>query len=203
MVTRWAAAGAALAGSVGAAGLATAVAGSAPATYVSESGVPGAPHAGLYAASMVLLAAALALLAVPARRASWLIAACLAPAAPLAGVAAAVHCSPGCPLPPYETPAARDLVHAAGAIGALGLCALAMLLSATLRVEPGVRRRGRIGLLLAYPPLILSAAGILLAGRSLFTGVMERLALVAVCAWVVLSSAAESRPSPPPGPGSR
>jgi hypothetical protein len=114
-----------------------------------------------------------------------------------------VHCSPGCPLPPYETPAARDLVHAAGAIGALGLCALAMLLSAALRVGPAVRRRGRIGLLVVYPPMILSAAGILLTGRSLFTGVMERLALVAVCAWVVLSSAAESRTSPPPDPGSR
>ncbi|MGI5245712.1 DUF998 domain-containing protein [Dactylosporangium sp. CA-139066] len=203
MIIRWAAAGSALAGTVGAACLAAAVAGSAPSTYVSESGVPGAPHAGLYAGSMVLLATALALLAVPARRASWLIAACFLPAAPLAGVAAAVHCSPGCPLPPYETPAARDLVHAAGAIGALGLCALAMLLYATLRVGPALRRRGRIGILVAYPPLILSAAGILLAGRSLFTGVMERLALAAVCAWVVLSSAAESRSSAPPDPGSR
>jgi hypothetical protein len=94
-------------------------------------------------------------------------------------------------------------VHAAGAIGALGLCALAMLLYAALPVGPALRRRGRIGLLMAYPPLILSAAGIVLAGRSLFTGVMERLALVAVCAWVVLSSAAESRSSAPPDPGSR
>ncbi|GAA2363259.1 DUF998 domain-containing protein [Dactylosporangium salmoneum] len=198
MISRWAA----VVGALGTAGLAVAVAGAPLSTYVSESGVPGAPHAGLYAASMVLLAVSLALLAtVPTLR---LVAACVGLAAALAGVTAGVHCSPGCPLPPYETPAARDLVHATGAVGALGLCALAMLLCATLPAAGRFwRRAGRIGILVAYPPLILSAAGILLVGRSLFTGVAERLALAAVCAWVIFSSAAVPRTSAPPAPGSR
>ncbi|HTJ31642.1 MAG TPA: DUF998 domain-containing protein [Dactylosporangium sp.] len=193
MITRWAAAGSAAAGTLGAAGLAMAVAGSAPWRYVSESGVPGAPHAGLYQLSMVLLAVSLALLAVPAHRA---VAACFLLAAPLAAVSGAVHCSPGCPLPPYETPSPRDLLHATAAIGALGFCALAMLLYSTLRLPALLRRAGRIGLLVAYPPLILSAAGILFAGRSLFTGVMERIALVGVSAWVVFVAALHARSRP-------
>jgi hypothetical protein len=194
VITRWAAAGAALAATLGAAGLAIAVASSAPWRYVSESGVPGAPRAPLYQVSMIVLAAALALLAAPARRVGPLVAAALALAAPLAAVAGVVHCSPGCPLPPYETSTPRDLVHAAAAIGALGLCAVAILLYCVLPAPGRLRRAGRIGLLIAYPPLILSAAGILFAGRSLFTGVAERAALVGVCAWVVLIAALHARP---------
>ncbi|MEV8511068.1 DUF998 domain-containing protein [Dactylosporangium sp. NPDC051484] len=193
MISRWAAAGSAIAGTLGAAGLAAAVAGSAPWRYVSESGVPGAPHAPLYQVSMLLLAASLALLAVPARRACALIGGSLGLAAPLAVVAGVVHCSPGCPLPPYETPAARDLVHAAGAIGALLLCALAILLYSVLPITRHLRRAGWVGLLVAYPPLILSAAGILFVGRSLFTGVTERIALATVSAWVVLTAALHLR----------
>ncbi|MER7001658.1 DUF998 domain-containing protein [Dactylosporangium sp. NPDC000555] len=193
MISRWAAAGSAIAGTLGAAGLAVAVAGSAPWRYVSESGAPGAPHAPLYQASMLLLAASLALLAVPARRTCALIGGSLGLAAPLAVVAGVVHCSPGCPLPPYETPAVRDLIHAAGAIGALLLCALAILLYSVLPTAHRLRRAGRVGMLVAYPPLILSAAGILFAGRSLFTGVTERIALIAVSAWVVLTAALHLR----------
>ncbi|WP_433611093.1 DUF998 domain-containing protein [Dactylosporangium sp. CA-139114] len=191
MIPRWSATASAATGCTGAAGLTAAVATSPPATYVSESGVPGAPHAGLYAASMLFLALSLALLAIPARRSCWLIAASLALAAPLAAVSSAVHCSPGCPLPPYEAPAARDLVHAVAAIAALLLCALAILLY-SLRPPPD-RWTGRLGIAVAYPPLLLSAAGILFAGRSLFTGVMERAALVAVSVWVVLTAIRHSR----------
>ncbi|WP_432832078.1 DUF998 domain-containing protein [Dactylosporangium sp. CA-092794] len=193
MITRWAAAGSAIAGALGAIGAGIAVAGSAPWTYVSESGVPGAPHAGLYRASMVLLAVSLGLLAVPARRACALIGGSLALAAPLAFVSAAVHCSPGCPLPPYEAPAARDLVHAGGAIGALLLCGLAILLYSLLPADRLLRRTGWVGAAIAYPPLVLSAFGILFVGRSLFTGVLERAALVGVSAWLVLTAARHAR----------
>lgn len=197
MINRWVAAASATAGTLGAAGLAIAVAGSAPWRYVSESGVPGAPHAALYQISMLLLASSLGLLAVsvalPARRPHALIAASLALAAPFAALAGVVPCSPGCPLPPYQTPAARDLVHAAGAVGALGLCALAILLYAALPGPALLRRAGRLGALVAYPPLLLAAAGILITGRSLFTGVMERAALVAVAAWMVLIAALHAR----------
>ncbi|GAA2624506.1 hypothetical protein GCM10010399_64850 [Dactylosporangium fulvum] len=211
---RWCAGLATAAACLGAVGLAVSVAGSAPFRYVSESGVAGAPHAGLYRASMLLLAASLALLAVPARhtlsfpvRIGGLVLApmamvsglgglTLAVAAPLAGLSGLVTCSPGCPLPPYETPTANDLVHAAGAIGALLLLALVMLLYATQPDATALRRVGRFGILVAYPPLILSAAGIALLGRGLFTGLMERTALVAVSAWLIMTAALHIRGKP-------
>jgi hypothetical protein len=197
VINRWAAAGSAVVGSLGAAGLTTAVAGSAPWRYVSESGVPGAPHAALYQVSMVLLAASLGLLAVPGRSACWLIGVSLALAAPLAALAGVVHCSPGCPLPPYESTTAQDLVHAAAAIGALLLCALAILLYCIL--PRPFRSTGWLGVAIAWPPLILSAGGVLFAGRSLFTGVMERAALIGVSAWVVLTALRHVRGPARPG----
>ncbi|GAA3449952.1 DUF998 domain-containing protein [Dactylosporangium matsuzakiense] len=183
MINRWAAAGSAVVGSFGAVGLATAVAGSAPWRYVSESGVPGAPHAPLYQVSLVLLACSLALLAVATRPVCGLIALSLALSSPLAALSGVVHCSPGCPLPPYESTTPQDLVHAAAAIGALLLCALAILL-----YWFRVRWIAWLGMLIAWPPLILSAVGVVFVGRSLFTGVMERAALVGVSAWVVVAA---------------
>ncbi|WP_327008070.1 DUF998 domain-containing protein [Dactylosporangium sp. NBC_01737] len=209
---RWCAGAATATATTGAIGLAVSVAGSAPWRYVSESGVAGAPHPTLYRVSMVLLAASLALLAVPARHTgaarllvpgrlalavpAGLAAAALALAAPLAALAGAVTCSPGCPLPPYESPQPRDLVHATGAIGALLLCALAILVYATQPDATTLRRAGRLGVLLAFPPLILSAIGILLLGRGLFTGLMERAALAAVSAWLVHTAAVHLRAKP-------
>ncbi|MET7395247.1 DUF998 domain-containing protein [Dactylosporangium sp. NPDC005572] len=205
---RWLAGGSAVLAAAGASGLAISVAGSEPFRYVSESGVTGAPHAGLYRAGMILLAASIALLSVPAwwtARATGLPVVgqwgvlgglALATAAPLAGVAGVVTCSPGCPLPPYETPTVRDLIHAGGAIGALLLIALVILVYA-LQPDPGpLRRAGRLAVLLAYPPLILSAIGIVFAGRGLFTGLMERAALVAVSAWLVATAALHLRRKP-------
>ncbi|WP_238018368.1 DUF998 domain-containing protein [Dactylosporangium sp. AC04546] len=205
---RWLAGGSALLAAAGAAGLAIAVAGSEPFRYVSESGVAGAPNAGLYRVGMILLAVSIALLSVPAWRTGratglplvgqwgFLGGLALAVAAPLAGVAGAVTCSPGCPLPPYETPTARDLVHAGGAIGALLLIALVILVYA-LQPDPGpLRHAGRLAVALAYPPLILSAIGIVFAGRGLFTGLMERAALVAVSAWLVATAALHLRRKP-------
>ncbi|GAA1505827.1 hypothetical protein GCM10009827_019430 [Dactylosporangium maewongense] len=213
---RWCAGAATATAATGAIGLAFAVAGSAPWRYVSESGVAGAPHPTLYRVSMLLLAASLAFLAVPARHTArhalvalpfvpgrvaalvpaGLAAAAIALAAPLAAVAGAVTCSPGCPLPPYESPQPRDLVHAAGAIGALLLLALAILVYATQPDHSTLRRAGRLGVLLAFPPLILSAIGILFLGRGLFTGLMERAALVAVSAWLVQTAAVHVRAKP-------
>ena len=76
-----------------------------------------------------------------------LAAAALALAAPLAALSGAVTCSPGCPLPPYESPQPRDLIHATGAIGALLLCALAILVYATQPDATTLRRAGRLGVL--------------------------------------------------------
>jgi hypothetical protein len=211
---RWCAGAATATAALGATGLAVSVAGSAPWRYVSESGVDGAAHPTLYRVSMLLLAASLAFLAVPARHTArhalaglplgrlatvvpaGLAAAAIAVAAPLAALSGVVTCSPGCPLPPYESPQPRDLVHATGAIGALLLIALAMLVYATQPDDSTLRRAGRLGVLLAFPPLILSAIGIAFLGRGLFTGLMERAALAAASAWLVHTAAVHLRAKP-------
>jgi len=201
---RLSAAAATAAAALGAAGLVFAVAGSEPFRYVSESGVTGAPHATMYRMSMGLLAVSLALLILPARATAGrvplpaFLPAGLAPlafavAAPLAGVSGAVTCSPGCPLPPYETTTPRDLIHATGAIGALLLCALVMLLYALQPDDTELRRAGRLGLLFAFPALVVSAIGVVFLGRGLFTGIAERAALVAVSGWLVLTAALHLR----------
>jgi len=53
-----------------------------------------------------------------------------AAAAPLAATSGAVSCTPGCPLPPFESPSQSDIVHALASIGGFGLATGAMLLLA-------------------------------------------------------------------------
>lgn len=192
---RLSAAVATAAAALGALGLLAAAGGSDVFRYVSESGVTGAPHAGLYRASIWLVAVALALLAPPARATLRLAVPALALAAPFAAVSGAVTCSPGCPLPPFEQPTAGDLVHAGASIAALLLCALVMVLYAVQPVDPPLRRAGRAGLTIAVPLLALSAVGLLFVGRGPLTGVVERASLVATSAWLIATAALHVRRS--------
>jgi hypothetical protein len=190
----------------GAVGLLTAVADAPLAGYVSEAGVPGQPQSLVYRLSIFAIAAALVLLAGAARATVAPAAALLGLAAAFAAVSGAVPCSPGCPLPPYERSTAADLVHAGGSIAALGWCGLAMLAFAVLGKERWLRRVGWLGVVVAIPLLAASGIALLVAGRGLVTGVLERLALAAALAWLVATSAlhairlptVQRPPAPPP-----
>lgn len=176
--------------------LAFASAGVDIAAYVSEGGIPGAPHAGLYRAGVWLIAAALALLAPPAYATVPLAGLAFALAAPAAVVSGAVACSPGCPLPPFERSTGADLLHAGASIAALSLCGIAMLLYAVQSVDSPLRRLARLGVVAAAPLFALTAVGLLFVGQSLFTATLERAALLVTAAWLLATAAMHARAGP-------
>ncbi|HZN19776.1 MAG TPA: DUF998 domain-containing protein [Micromonosporaceae bacterium] len=208
------AAGAAVAALFSGLGLAVATGSVGLAAYVSEAGVPGAGYAGLYRASVLGIAGALALLAYalsprPGLATGTRLGSGVAGfAAMLSLVSAAAPCSPGCPLPPHETPTPTDLVHAGASVAGLALTALVMLVLTVHAGDPLIRRISAVGAAVAVPLLAAAGLSILLAGRGLVTGLLERVALVACVGWLVATalrrsalrrSAAAWMPAPPPG----
>jgi hypothetical protein len=173
---------------LGASGLFASVSGLELFRYVSEAGVTGAPHARLYHASVWLIALALALLAGATRELLPVLA--LAVAALAAAISGTARCSPGCPLPPYETPTASDLTHAIATIVALLLCGLLMLWYWREPVDSGRRRAAWAGLTVAAPLLVATAASMLFIGRGHVSGGLERLALITTSIWLIATCAA-------------
>jgi len=191
---RAAAVGAVVCGVAATAGLAVATGTGRVVGYVSEAGVVGAPHAGLYRIGILAVAAAVALLAITVRTASRPAAVLLAVAVPCVVLSGSVRCSTGCPLPPFETPTAADLAHAGASIAAVLLCQAAMGVLALPAVPRAVRLTSRVGLAFALPLNIATGLAILLAGRGTATGVLERMALFTLLAWLVAVAAASSHP---------
>ncbi|HET8659816.1 MAG TPA: DUF998 domain-containing protein [Micromonosporaceae bacterium] len=209
------AAGAAVAALFSGVGLAVATGSTGPAAYVSEAGVPGAGYAGLYRASVLAIAVALALLAfalsprpgfTPSRWRGLAVGTRLGSeaagfAAIFSLVSAAAPCSPGCPLPPHETPTPTDLVHAGASVVGLALTALVMLALAVGADDPLARRISAVGAAVAVPLLAAAGLSILLVGRGLVTGLLERVALVACVGWLVATALRRSAvawvPAPP------
>jgi hypothetical protein len=125
----------------------------------------------------------------------------LAAAAPFAVTSAAVPCSPGCPLPPYESPSHSDIVHALASIGGLGLAAGAMLLLAfgaavdaeqdpwASRDRSRLRSASRVSAGLLVPLLAATGLAMLVTGRGLLAGVLERAALVVALCWLGIAAA--------------
>jgi hypothetical protein len=157
--------------------------------YVSESGVPGAPHALLYRITLLLLALAAAAAALALRPVAALAALALGLAVPCLLVSGAVPCSKGCPLPPYQDATPGDLVHAGASIAATGLCVLAVLAAATWCADGWVRVASRIAVALTVPAGTAMLAGLLLSGHGVLTGVLERVLLAGCLGWVVAVSA--------------
>lgn len=225
------AAGAAVVALLSGAGLAVATGSAGPAAYVSEAGVPGADYAGLYRTSVLGIAVALALLgfalsprpgfALSPRRGFALRSRLGFALSPRPGLAAGTHlgsgaagfaamfslvsavapCSPGCPLPPHETPTPTDLVHAGASIAGLALTALVMLVLAVRASDPLARRISAVGAAVAVPLLAAAGLSMLLVGRGLVTGLLERVALVACVGWLVTAALRRSATAWVPGAG--
>ncbi len=153
--------------------------------YVSESGVAGAPHALAYRLSLLVFVVATAACALVLRDPAPLAGLVLGLAAPCLLVSTTARCSKGCPLPPFERTTVGDLVHAGASIAAVGLCALAMLVAAWRSAERRVRSLSRWSAVLTIPVLTAMAIGLLTVGHSVFTGVVERIALAGCLAWLV------------------
>jgi hypothetical protein len=169
--------------------------------YVSESGVPGAPHATLYRLSIFGLAAAALLLAITLRPVAGLASAALAAAAPMAGISGSVTCSPGCPLPPYARPTIADLVHGAASTATLLLAVAAMLIIARTATAPALRRASTVASWLAVPLLTMAGMAMLFIGRGPVTGLTERTLLAATLAWLFAASVIQARAAAPGSSG--
>jgi hypothetical protein len=152
--------------------------------YVSESGVPGAPHSLLYRLTLLLLAFAAGAAAAGLRPVAGLAALAVSLAVPGLLVSGTVQCSAGCPLPPYEHPTRGDLLHAGASMAAVGLCALAMLAAALWSTDRGVRLGSRWAVAVMIPAGTAMLAGLLLVGKTPFTGAVERVCLAGCLAWV-------------------
>ncbi len=152
--------------------------------YVSELGAQGAPWARAYRAAILALGVGLALLAVAYQPVSALAATALVFAAAFATVSALVRCTPGCPLPPQVAATPADIVHASASIAAFVLAACAMLGLARVAADP-VARLCRYAVVLVTALGTPVGVGMVLVGRGLFTGVLERAMMAVAIAWLI------------------
>lgn len=165
--------------------------------YVSEAGVTASSYAAPYRGGVLGLAGALLLLAVALPRPLRAVAALLGAGAAGAVLSALVNCSAGCPLPPFEATTAADLVHGGASIAAVACCVLAMLaLALAVPAPPGaaVGRLAMAGVVLALPLSALVGLAMLTLGRGAVFGVLERLLLLVIVAWLAGTGLALARP---------
>ncbi|MBV1853495.1 DUF998 domain-containing protein [Catellatospora tritici] len=152
--------------------------------YISEGGVASSPRHWVYRTGIVLVAASLVLLGAALRRLVPYVCAVLVTAGGFGAVSAAVSCTPGCPLPPYERSTPTDLVHAGASMVAVGLAMVAMGGVAAISLQPALRRTARVFFAVSLPLMAALVFGLLALGRGLFTSVLERVALVPPVGWV-------------------
>jgi hypothetical protein len=211
--------------------------------FVSEAAVDPGDVAGVsvawwYRAGLLAVSLGLLLLAAGLRRlwAGWLgvaVTGLVAGSGALAVVSASVTCSPGCPLPPYETPAAVDLVHSAASVLSVACCVFAIAVVAfEHRLAPGespmarstaarsalarsararsasgaaggLVRLSRGALWLVVPLVLVVLVGLLALGRGQLTGLAERALLLAVTAWALSAAVITTTSRPGRQPGSR
>jgi hypothetical protein len=147
-----------------------------------------------------------------------------AAAAPLAATSGAVSCTPGCPLPPFESPSQSDIVHALASIGGFGLATGAMLLLAigeagavgssgpagataeaagataeAVRTRDPLRAASRVSAGLLVPLLAITGLVMLVTGRGLLAGLLERAALGVALGWLVTAAVTVTIRRPPDG----
>ena len=169
--------------------------------YVSEAGAEGQPHLAGYRWGIGVIAFGLALLAVavftsPAAPRRSVPAELLLGSAVLAALAGSVSCSRGCPLPPYETPTAADLVHGGASVLGVGLTALAILLLALAGEPSPLRRLSRWILLLVVPLGGVVAFALVFLGRGWTIGITERALLAVILLWTAVAGVVLSRKRP-------
>jgi hypothetical protein len=158
--------------------------------YVSEAGVVGQPYSLAYRLGIVGLGVALLLLAGAVRSLLSWAGLALAVSALLAFTSGAVPCSSGCPLPPFETPTAGDLVHGTASVLGVALTGLAALLLAAFAPAGRVRRLSRIAVAPIVALGLINAYCLVLVGRGELTGLAERILLVLIVGWCLAASLA-------------
>ncbi|MEE6261039.1 DUF998 domain-containing protein [Plantactinospora sonchi] len=153
--------------------------------YVSEAGTGTAGEALVYRSGVFGVAAGLVLLAGALPSTARIAAALLGTSAAGTVVSGAVPCTDGCPLPPYESVGLADLVHGGASIGAVAAAVFAMLaLCWSPGVSRAVRRFAAVAAVVSLPLSATIGLGMLVVGRGLLVGVVERLLLGVGVLWL-------------------
>jgi hypothetical protein len=112
---------------------------------------------------------------------------------------AGVTCSPGCPLPPHDAPALRDLVHAGCSAAALGLAGLGALALAG-HPDRVLAACSRVAGWLVLALVAATGAMLLVQSHGLVNGLLERAVVVVALGWALaVSGLAAVRPGPARG----
>jgi hypothetical protein len=189
----WAAMAAVFATAAGA-GLVVAGGSGSLSRYVSTNGTAGAPFVTLYRLSVLAAAGAAIALACALRTLAGPAALALGAAAAPVALSAAVTCSAGCPLPPYQQTTPRDLLHAAASAAGVGCCALAMLHLAVRSADAALAIVSRGAVAVVVPALAAIATSMLAGGQGLLSGLLERVVLAACLTWLVAIAVLLTRP---------
>jgi hypothetical protein len=153
--------------------------------YISEAGA--GAHAdwyriGIFGLALGVLLLGLAMLRIMRSAGLLLVAGGL-----VGALSGTVSCTEGCPLPPYETPTARDLVHGGASIVSVGFVALAILALALWCRDPRLRRIARIGAWIVVPFIAAQGIAMLAVGRGPVTGTLERGVLTSLTIWILVT----------------
>ena len=177
--------------------------------YVSEAGSPTSPTATAYRLGVLGLAAALVLLAAALPAALRLATGLLAASGTATVLSAAVPCTAGCPLPPFDRPTLADLVHGGASIAGVAGSVFAMLAVALVAgAGRPLRRLSAVAAAIALPLSVMVGLAMLADGRGAVVGAVERLLLANLVAWALaaaitvgLARSGGTGTAPPTGPG--
>lgn len=159
------------------------------ASYVSEAGASTSPSVWTYRIGMLAVAGGLVLLATALPAVLRLASGLLAVSALATVVSAGVSCRSACPLPPFDRTTLADLVHGGASIAAVAGTVFAILTVAlTVEVARPLRRLAVVAAVVAVPLSGAAGAALLVVGRGVLTGTVERLLLFDLTAWGVLTA---------------
>lgn len=159
--------------------------------YVSEAGIADSSYASTYRIGLFALGTGLLLLAAALPPAVRSATALLAAGGLFTLLSAAVTCSAGCPLPPFQRATTADLVHGGASVGAVASVVFAMLAMAfSTRAARPLRWLAGTGAAVALPLAGAVGLAMLVVGRGPLVGVLERLLLAQTVAWGLATATA-------------
>ncbi|MEQ4305456.1 DUF998 domain-containing protein [Plantactinospora sp. B6F1] len=168
------------------------------AAYVSEAGASGSTTLWPYRVGLLATAAGLVLLGAALPAALRLAAGLLVASAVATVVSAGVSCRSACPLPPFDQVTLADLVHGGASVAAVAGTVFAMLaVAGTTGAARPLRRISAIAAAVALPLSAVAGLAMLLVGRSVLMGAVERLLLLDLAGWAVATALTMALTRPP------
>ncbi|AVT30742.1 DUF998 domain-containing protein [Plantactinospora sp. BC1] len=159
------------------------------AAYVSETGASGGATVWAYRIGLLAAAAGQILLGAALPTVSRLATGLLVASAAATVLSAGVSCRAACPLPPFDRVTLADLVHGGASIAAVAGTVFAMLaVAGTTGAPRTLRGISAAAAAVALPLSAVAGLALLLVGRSVLMGAVERLLLLDLAAWVIATA---------------